>query len=591
MTRPTRPLDLTRVVCLATALAAAHVAVATFAEGLAARGHVSLAVSLASTRFTSAFAVAFLTLLVARILVATGRARAAAILGAAVVAYAILALRWPSLRSAAPGWSGARALGGQALAIVGAGATAWALVHPRTRLVRRERLVVLAAALSWAAAVGVRVENRVSRRATPTQPNVILISLDGVRADRLGSAGSPGGLTPNLDAFALRALRFENAFTPAPSTLLAHASLLTGLSVAEHGASEGTAIDVDVPLLSERLRERGYDTIAQVGDTPWFDSKYGFTRGFDVWRAVSGGAGPSIEVLDPLLDGLEDRRFFLFLHFDDAAPDTRRYAFDADPEDLRVCVPVTGTDYLGCDPGGRCGARYLLARNEPGAPAPLPVDVRQIAGRYDAGVRSLDRRLGRLFRDLEARGLLEDSIVIVTADHGQAFREHDQFLHFDPWIESTHVPLIVRPPGGIGERSSAVAISTADVAPWIDEVTASARAGESATRLGQVLAGRAVPEVAVVSDAGRRGWAARTSRHSRLLIGESVSWLVVDRRSGEGAGERVTPGGATPIEVPDVLLSISPPVTPRRGPAVPPFDADRIRRLEWLGEPLGSPGQ
>lgn len=495
------PLDPVRLVALAGVAAAARAALIFLSQGLAERGMLALALSVVAGHVLTGFALALVGAVVLRACARAPRARPLVFLAAATSAYLFVALRWPYLRFEAPDYEGARSWAAHVGAAVLASILAWRVVAPGVarsgvvesslpRARRVESVAALMACVLVVASAGWRAFDRWTRPASAQRPNVILISLDSVRGDRLGRAGYRRGTTPNLDRLAASSVRFERAYTPDAGTLVAHASLLTGREPEEHGADPYHALRADVATLAEQLAAEGYVTWAQVGDTPWLDPRFGLARGFAHWRVVPGGASASLDALEPVLDALADRRFFLFLECDDAAADERRVPYEHDFEDEVVCVPPEPFGFPGCDDAGNCGARLLFARNNGSTPPFAPEHARYLEGTYDAGVRTLDRKLGRLFAELEARGLLERSLVVVTSDHGQGFGEHGRYLNADVGPEVTRVPLVLRPPGGTPERSLPVPVSTVDVAACVLEYARGADGGARESVLGRVLSGR-----------------------------------------------------------------------------------------------------
>lgn len=301
------------------------------------------------------------------------------------------------------------------------------------------------------------------------RPNVILIALGNLRADRLGCYGYARPTTPEIDRFARSAVRFERAFSPTPSTLAANMTLLTGLQPSAHGVTAETSLPADARTLALQLQDAGFTTVAQTDDLPWLHPRFGFARGFDIHRRVAGDAARKNAALLPLLDDLASQRFFLFVNYEDASADDERLAYGSSVADREMLARGYTGEYTGCDAAMNCGARWIAARSAPGL-EPDASTARHLSDLYDAGVRGLDRELGRLFRALEERGLLENSIVVLTSDHGEAFFEHGAGLHGDLFVECTAVPLVVRLPGGGAERSLAPLVGLVDVAPTILEL-------------------------------------------------------------------------------------------------------------------------
>ncbi|MBL8840144.1 MAG: sulfatase [Planctomycetes bacterium] len=298
--------------------------------------------------------------------------------------------------------------------------------------------------------------------------NVVVISLDTLRADALGCYGNATAQTPVLDALAARGARFERAFSPSSYTLPTHASLFSGQHPYVHGL-----LDLDdrldplrTPMLAERLRAAGYATAAFTGGG-FVAPAFGFGAGFDLY-GVDDPMGrtqlrrdrpvppPSVRRADtpplaPALDWLAAHAgspFCLFLHtfFVHNYTPAREYLAPFDDPDAVV---------LGDDP---LALRAALLAGDARAAA-------RLRALYAATVAQVDREfVGRVVAQLEALQLLERTLVCVVADHGEEFGEHGGVGHGHALhVESTHVPWIVAGPG-IAPARHADPVELADVA-------------------------------------------------------------------------------------------------------------------------------
>ena len=325
---------------------------------------------------------------------------------------------------------------------------------------------------------------------TPARPpNVLLITLDTLRADRLGAYGYEAhDCSPHLDAFAEQSVVFEQAFAASSFTPPSHASIFTGLYPSEHGLTYWNRKLADVPTLAERFSQAGYRTFAVTPLKTLF--AIGLGRGFEQALDVPyrqtddklflGDAQAVNAAALAQLDAADDGRpVFAWLHYYDAhrvfgrqgEEWARRYN-DSQP------VEVGDTE-----------AWYQLEAKAVGghkAQGDLtPEQVRFLADRYDGGLAYLDQQLGALFDALAARGRLDDTLVVVTADHGEVFDEHpEQWFAHDPHLydENLHVPLFVRLPGAeqAGRRVPAL-VSGVDVAPTLLELAGLAGDGLGAS--------------------------------------------------------------------------------------------------------------
>lgn len=293
---------------------------------------------------------------------------------------------------------------------------------------RLPRLLAAALALLVGAGVAWHLRNR-------APPNVLLITLDTVRADRLGSYGYQGAATPTLDRLAAEGVRFEFAYSPTPLTLPAHATLLTGVQPPTHGLIDNgmRASRFPVSTLAERLRAAGYDTGAFVAAYV-LNAVHGLDRGFALYDdgpdvagdvfALFRGTAPAAERVDRLLEWLRGPRrepFFAWLHL-----------FDAH-------------------------APYL---------PPAGFRSRFAANPYDGEIAYIDGQLARVLGYLEREQLIDDTLIVVTADHGESLGEHGEATHGVFLYDATlRVPLILHWPAGLSPRSVAEPAALVDVLP------------------------------------------------------------------------------------------------------------------------------
>lgn len=277
---------------------------------------------------------------------------------------------------------------------------------------------------------------------TPAR-DLILISIDTLRADRLGCAGNPARPTPAIDALAARGIRFVDVTAPSPWTLPSHTSLLTGRSVASHGVrSDADRLSESLPTLAEALRAKGYRTGAFT-DGGYLSSTFGLARGFDRYDDRQGTtaqiAGRALEWID-----VGEKPFFVFLHtYDTHALHGGNRPYAATQADKRRFVPEwPKPDRLR---GGLAVLEdILLDRFEP-----TRAELDALLGLYDAALAGVDRALGTFFHDLEQRGRLGDAVVSVVSDHGEGFLEHGLVVHAHALYEEfLQVPWVLAVPGG-----------------------------------------------------------------------------------------------------------------------------------------------
>jgi len=218
------------------------------------------------------------------------------------------------------------------------------------------------------------------------------------------------------------------------------------------------------------------------------------------------------------------RPYFLFLHYYDVHSDWKQLPYDSPPPYATMFTPKRAKPFTGCDDSGVCASRYLLKANHD----KLAVDEEDIAymrALYDGGVRYTDHEIGLLLQGLKERHLYDDALIIVTADHGEEFRDHGRFLHEQIYDELVHVPLLIKLPHGRAGRTVESEVQTIDLAPTILEI-----AGVSAPQSWQ---GRSLlPLLDGSSEAPRPAYATST------VIGRAVrtrQWKLIQNTQGKNA--------------------------------------------------------
>jgi choline-sulfatase len=298
-------------------------------------------------------------------------------------------------------------------------------------------LVILVAAASLATAC--RPQTGAAGR-SPTQPNVLLVTIDTLRADRVGCYGYGSGLTPTLDGLAARGVRFKTAVAHAPLTGPSHASILTGLTPLGHGFRNngGFVLAPTIRTAAEDFKKAGYRTGAVVSGFP-LDRRFGFDRGFDAYE-------------DHLPRGNDPRR----------TPYVER------PADATTDAALK---WLAAPDGGQSGRWFLWVHYyDPHAPYEPPGDLadRFRSSPYDGEVAFVDRELGRLLRKLDETRQLGRTAVLVTADHGESLGEHGEGTHGVFVYDATiRVPWIMAGPGITAGRASDAVARSIDVLPTL----------------------------------------------------------------------------------------------------------------------------
>lgn len=304
--------------------------------------------------------------------------------------------------------------------------------------------------------------------ASAQDQSVILISIDSLRPDHLGVHSYDRDTSPAIDALAAAGVVFEDAVSTSSWTLPAHASLLTSLPPEVHGAwGDRRALSETVPLLSEVFQHAGWTTFGLVS-APYLESRFGYGRGWHIYDdqtvrfagnfdSHSGVTSPrlherALELLDAALEG--DDPLFLFLHYWDVH-------FDYEP-------PPPYDTLFDPDYSGTLDGRDF-ANNPAIHPDMDPRDLEHIIALYDGEIRWVDHHLGLLFDALRERGLFENSLIVVTADHGDEFFEHGLTGHRANLFDSTlRIPLVIKfPRGRHAGRRVAGTVSLTDVAPTV----------------------------------------------------------------------------------------------------------------------------
>lgn len=277
-----------------------------------------------------------------------------------------------------------------------------------------------------------------SYRVDSSAPSVILISIDTLRADRLGCYGCPAPTSPVIDRFREQSVLFEWAIAQAPSTLPSHATMLTSLLPEHHGAffSRRTPLSPSLPTLATELKAAGYRTAAFTGGGQ-IAPEFGLDRGFEIYGVNKGGADFEAAVEAGLEWLARDRRrpSFLFLHSYEV-----HHPYEPDPK----LLAIFDDGYDGLLPPHV--SKDDLERINRGEIAIDRRDLDHIVAAYDAEIRSVDEAFAALLDGLEELGLSNDALVVFTSDHGEEFGEHGivgwhSHTLFD---ELLRVPLLIR---------------------------------------------------------------------------------------------------------------------------------------------------
>jgi arylsulfatase A-like enzyme len=389
-------------------------------------------------------------------------------------------------------------------------------------------------------------------------PNLVLVSVDGLRADRVGAYGAAPSPTPMIDRLAAEGLVCDLALSQSNESLFSHASLLTGRHPSEIAPPDYRSFSLPpgALLLPEILRVYGYATGGFVAGGH-VKGVYGFDQGFDAWSDEDdfGAFFHTVPKALDWLDHLGPGPFFLFLHgYDTHRPYLHAnlfyHPFDADYSgDIDRVLDYSETErvYQGVyypdfpleyfwhaaaaerilDPGGYGRLRQWAATHT--GRRLTPEDVAHIRAHYDSGALSADMQVGRFVDALQARGEWERTLLVVVSDHGEDLGEHGLYNHRSTLVDSaTRVPTILAggalPPALRGTRIPGPC-QALDILPTF--LKAAGAVPPPGLRGRDLLAGAAPPEF-VVQEGVLPMMAVRTATHRLVVQGIPLATPLVE---------------------------------------------------------------
>ena len=396
-------------------------------------------------------------------------------------------------------------------------------------------------------------------------PNIVLISIDTLRADRLHCYGYERPTSPQLDRLAADGVLFSQARSPSSWTLPSHASMFLGVSQTSHGVTSGKRrISEEQTTLAEILRSDGYAT---AGFYSGFlvSRRFGFAEGFDVYEQgpvdfVSTESSPTINAkAKAWLTADREEPFFLFLHYfdvhdpysellaehgsfrssesppselaelyTDAERSPRSGRAELDRAKRRSLEQILSTSGVGVPEkldesawktlaeelraeGSRALAEQVVALQRARIPRLLDSDdAKWISDSYDDGVRYVDAHVGAIVDLLRELAIYEDALVLVVSDHGETLLDRPGKVGHrgSPYEPVLHVPLIIKPPGGESGRRVDLPVSTVDIFHTVLDYADVKGDGRSAERgLRRAIEGRSVrpPDYLLSEDIDSRG--------------------------------------------------------------------------------------
>jgi arylsulfatase A-like enzyme len=378
--------------------------------------------------------------------------------------------------------------------------------------------------------------------------NVLLITIDTLRADHLGAYGYRRPTSPRMDALAAQGTLFERAYTFWPKTRGSFVMMMTGRRPSQNGYSKSHPMIVGFnPTLASVLQEAGYETAAVV-DNANVAAEYGFAKGFDSYRETWEEKASLVTEMDRTRAITEEgvrflkasspsRPFFLWLHY-------------VNPHTPYTPPPPFDTAFLDADV--RKGPRLpVVPGDHGGIPKKWAVTGRDRLGwyvaQYDGEIAAVDAEVGRVLDALEASAARGRTLVVLTSDHGESLGEHDYYFEhgenvFDPALA---IPLLVSVPGGPAAQRSGVLASTLDLVPTIlDAVKVSYPPDLAGTSLLTAVNGGSPPARTRLFAGNDRNLLATFDDRYKLVAtpdDRGTRYALFDRRTDPGELREVSP--------------------------------------------------
>lgn len=395
--------------------------------------------------------------------------------------------------------------------------------------------------------------------------NIVWIGADALRADHVSAYGYSRQTTPNLDAWiGHQGVRFQNASTVTPWTFPASAAMMTGHTPSAYGLDwDHTNLPNTAHTIAEYLQSAGYHTVGFVS-APYVRAKYGFSRGFDIYDDRIGSGHPTSahgqanEMNDLILDWLArsnlpgQQPLFLYLYY-------------FDPHTWYDPVPPYDTLYDPDYTGSMTAKVYADGRDATeGKVVPTARDVEHLFALYDGEITYWDYYLGQILTALDERKLLDQTLVIMTADHGDMFGEHNLWTHGNCLYEELlRVPLLMRFPGVIQPGLVVDApVQNMDIMPtildWAGIPAQEQLHGVSLRALAQgaknVAERDVFSELPGVTDP--RNWAYWLAPRDQLFSIRRGSWKLIHHANAPEADELYQLSPSSPYETENQLASL-----------------------------------
>jgi len=298
------------------------------------------------------------------------------------------------------------------------------------------------------------------------KPNIVIILIDTLRNDHLGAYGYKKNTSPSIDKMAREGVLFNNCFAQSPSTKASIASIFTSKYPSQHNVIlNRDALDESFVTIAEALKDKGYKTAGFVTNNNRINSHFNYDQGFEEWSEFKNEpinkmtAKKITDTAIPWLEKNSEKPFFLYLHYYD--PHTPYQA----PEPYKNFFDKT---YKGNVNGSNTDLKNIKFFKE------NPKELEHLISLYDSEIRYVDSEIKKFFDKLKELNIMDESLIILTSDHGEGFLEHDNFFHsYGVYSELINVPLIIRYPKIFkANQKSNIYVQHIDFFPFLMDVLA-----------------------------------------------------------------------------------------------------------------------
>ena len=429
--------------------------------------------------------------------------------------------------------------------------------------------------------IGLTTGCRTAPAPKPTARNLLLITIDTLRADHVGAYGYARARTPVLDGLARGGVMFDRAYAASPVTLPSHATLLTGRYPPGHASRDnGLRVSADVPTLATVLHARGVKTAAFVAAFP-LDHQFGLNRGFDVYG----------DQIPRRPDGRVANERQASQVVDDSIAWLKQFVLSPEPSALSGSPAPSARPARPAPPALPAPPAFFLWVHlfEPHAPYGDPSTGRPAVDRYDDEIATVDREVGRL---LDALGpARRDTLIVATSDHGEAFGEHGEYAHSIFVYDTTlRVPLLISGAGITPGTRVADAVTLADVAPTVMRLLGPPLPDVDGIDLSPALGGTALPRREQYAESFAPliefGWAPLRSIRSgpwKLVAAPKPELFDIEK----DPGEQTNLAASQPTVVRDLQARVDR-YSPASLPTAASVNAEAAERLRALGYSSGS---